>query len=206
MVLGRFKQNSAVLYPSSYLGEIRGEGGSKVRKGKRRSLTSLLLCKSSLNVCTEELWVLPFAGTQEHKWVETSRTEPVQKVNCFVCHICVSLQLQPGVLALHSRELHKQMESSVFLALLLPFMLWISQGMPFFCVLNQRIPKWRSRLFHSVHVGEKCRVLGVAWFRAIQFMGVVTASTCTGAFLASTGLLKEMEKLSQCVGRWGPDK
>lgn len=97
MVLGRFKQNSAVLYPRSYLGEICGEGGSKVRKRKKRSLTSLLLlCKSSQSVCTEELCVLPFAGIQEHNWEGASRTELVQKVDCFVCHSRVSPAGRPG--------------------------------------------------------------------------------------------------------------
>lgn len=37
-------------------------------------------------------------------------------------------------------------------------------------------------MFLSVHVGEKCRALGVARFRGVQFMGAATASTCVGAF------------------------
>lgn len=61
-------------------------------------------------------------------------------------------------------------------------------------------------LFRSVHVSEKCRALSVARFRAVQFVGAATASTCMGAFLADTGLQKGMEQLSRCVGRQGPDK
>lgn len=61
-------------------------------------------------------------------------------------------------------------------------------------------------MFRSVHVGEKRRALGVARSRAVQFVGVATASTCMDAFLANTGLQKEMEQLSWCVGRQGPDK
>lgn len=61
-------------------------------------------------------------------------------------------------------------------------------------------------MFRSVDVGEKHRALGVARSRAVPFVGVATASTCMDAFLANTGLQKEVEQLSWCVGKQGPDK
>lgn len=170
MVLGRFKQNSAVLYPSSYLGEICGEGGSKVRKGKRRSLTSLLLCRSSLNVCTEELGVLPVAEIHEHKRVETSRTEAVWKVNCFVCHSRVSSSSQAFWLYTADSYINRW-KAQFPLHCFCPLCSGFHKECHYFVCLNQRIPKWRSRLCAQHACGWKMQSAGCSLIQSCTVHG-----------------------------------
>lgn len=205
MVLGRFKQNSAVLYPSSYLGEICGEVGRKVRKGKRLLTSLLLLC---LNVCTEKRWDFPFAGIHEHNWVDAIRTELARK-GIALCDTVVCLSSSGRVFWLCTADSYiNRWKAQFSLHCFCPLCSRFHKECHFFvCWTKGFLSEGADYLFRRMHVGEKCRALGIARFRAVQFMGVATASTCMGAcILANTGLQKEMEQLFQCVGRQGPDK